>query len=102
MNDLILDTERVFVLYIIQEGVAVVDSKYTQAFYNIGPLKATPKSSTYHDLARWTGIGLESPPCQDFGLNNPRFSIYTKSYNTTAQRAAYDVWAAAIGGANSP
>lgn len=80
----------------------VVDSRYTQPFYDIGPLKATPVSGTYRDLAAWTGIALDSPPCQDFGFNNPRFPIYTKSYNITAQRAAYDVWAAAIGGADSP
>lgn len=79
-----------------------MDTKYTKPFHDIGALKSTPQSGTYHDLAAWTGIALESPPCQDFGFNNPRFPIYTKAYNTTAQKKAYELYASAIGGADSP
>lgn len=89
-------------MYIIQEGVKTVDPRYTKAFHDLGPLKATPQSGTYNDLAGWVGIANDSPPCQDFGLNNPRFPIYTKSYNTTAQKKAYEVYASAVGGANNP
>jgi len=89
-------------MYIIQEGVTVVDQKYTKPFYDIGPLVSTPQSGTYKDLAAWTGIALESPPCQDFGFNNPRFPIYFKQYNIAAQRKAYDVYSAAISGADNP
>jgi hypothetical protein len=89
-------------MYIIQEGVTQVDAKYTDPFHDLGPLVVKPQSGTYNDLAAWTGIALESPPCQDFGFNNPRFPIYTKSYNTTAQRKAYDLYAAAISGSNNP
>lgn len=89
-------------MYIIQEGVDAVDSKYTKPFHDLEPLAITPQSGTYKDLGAWTGIALDSPPCQDFGFNNPRFPIYTKSYNTTAQRKAYDMYASAIGGADSP
>lgn len=89
-------------MYIIQEGVTVVESRYTKPFHDLEPLKATPQSGTYHDLAAWTGIALDSPPCQDFGFNNPRFPIYTKSYNTTAQKKAYELYASAISGADSP
>jgi hypothetical protein len=89
-------------MYIIQEGVNTVDAKYTKPFHNLGPLTSKAQSGTYKDLAAWTGIALESPPCQDFGFNNPRFPIYTKSYNTTAQKKAYEAYAAAVGGAASP
>jgi hypothetical protein len=89
-------------MYIIQEGVTAVDSKYTKPFHDLNPLVITPQSGTYKDLAAWTGIALASPPCQDFGFNNPRFPIYIKSYNTTAMRKAYDVYAAAISGADNP
>lgn len=89
-------------MYIIQEGVDIVDPKYTQPFHDLGPLTSTAQSGTYKDLAAWTGIALASPPCQDFGFNNPRFPIYTKSYNTTAQKKAYEVYAQAISGADNP
>jgi hypothetical protein len=89
-------------MYIVQEGVKTVDSRYTKPFHDLEPLTVTPKSGTYNDLAAWTGIALDSPPCQDFGFNNPRFPIYTKSYNVTAQRKAYDVYTSAISGSDSP
>jgi hypothetical protein len=88
-------------MYIIQEGVTAVNPKYTTAFHGTGPLVATPQSGTYKDLANWTGIALESPPCQDFGFNNPRFPIYTSTYNITAQRKAYNLYASAISGAHN-
>jgi hypothetical protein len=94
--------QPVVIWYILQEGVDAVDSKYTKALHDLGPLVVTPQSGTYRDLAAWTGIALASPPCQDFGFNNPRFPIYTKTYNVTAQRKAYDVYAAAISGADNP
>lgn len=89
-------------MYIIQEGVDVVDSKYTKPFHDLKPLVISPEAGTYQDLAGWTGIALASPPCQDVGFNSPRFPIYTKSYNITAQRKAYDLYASAISGTNSP
>ncbi|XPS73272.1 hypothetical protein M3J09_005422 [Ascochyta lentis] len=102
-NDASLDADKpVIIMYIIQEGVTAVESRYTKPFHDLGPLKATPQAGTYHDLGAWTGIALDSPPCQDFGFNNPRFPIYTKSYNTTAQKKAYELYASAISGADSP
>ena len=89
-------------MYIIQEGVDAVDAKYTKPFHDLAPLVIVPKSGTYLDLANWTGIALASPPCQDFGFNNPRFPIYTKSYNTTAQKKAYDLFAASVSGTDNP
>lgn len=90
------------IMYILQEGVDAVDPAYTKPFHDLEPLKITPQSGDYRDLAAWTGIALASPPCQDFGFNNPRFPIYLPSYNVTAMRAAYDVYAAAIRGADNP
>lgn len=88
-------------MYIIQEGVDKVDAKYTKPFHDLRPLVIKPQSGTYKDLASWTRIALDSPPYQDFGFNNPRFPIYTKAYNTTAQKKAYELYAAAIAGAES-
>ncbi|OAL03619.1 FAD-binding domain-containing protein [Phaeosphaeriaceae sp. SRC1lsM3a] len=103
LNDASLDAEKpVILMYIIQEGVDSVDSKYTKPFHDLSPLAIKPETGTYQDLAAWTGIALDSPPCQDFGFNNPRFPIYTKSYNVTAQRKAYDLYASAISGADNP
>ncbi|KAF2276857.1 FAD-binding domain-containing protein [Westerdykella ornata] len=103
LNDASLDPEKpVIVMYILQEGVNTVDPKYTKPFHDIGPLAVSPKSGTYRDLAAWTGIALDSPPCQDFGFNNPRFPIYTKSYNVTAQKKAYELYKTAVSGASNP
>lgn len=96
------EPQPVIVVYTMQEGVDVVDPIYTKPFTDLGPLATNPRSGTYRDLGAWTNIALDSPPCQDFGFNNPRFPIYTKSYNATAQRIAYDLYASAISGANNP
>ncbi|CAI6336693.1 unnamed protein product [Periconia digitata] len=103
LNDDTLDPENpVIIMYIIQEGVDVVDSKYTQPFADIGPLVNNPQSGTYKDLAAWTNIAMDSPPCQDLGTNNPRFPIYTKAYNVSTQKTVYDAYATAIKGKDSP
>ncbi|KAF2445831.1 FAD-binding domain-containing protein [Karstenula rhodostoma CBS 690.94] len=103
LNDATLDADKpVIVVYTMQEGVDAVDSVYTQPFKDIGPLAVTPEAGTYRDLGAWTNIALDSPPCQDFGFNNPRFPIYIKNYNGTALRAAYDLYASAISGADNP
>lgn len=72
-----------------------MEAVYTQPFHDIGPASAEPASGTYRDLAAWTGIDLAAPPCQKAGLANPRFPIYLPSYNATAQRQAYDLFASA-------
>ncbi|KAF3030379.1 hypothetical protein E8E12_000586 [Didymella heteroderae] len=103
LNDATLDAEKpVIVVYTMQEGVDAVDSAYTKPFHDLDPLAVTPQSGTYRDLGAWTNIALDSPPCQDFGFNNPRFPIYVKSYNATAQRIAYDLYASKISGADNP
>ncbi|KAI8951699.1 putative FAD-dependent oxygenase [Xylaria longipes] len=92
----------VILFYIIQEGVTAVDPVYTSPFHDIGPISSEAMSGTYRDLAAWTEIAVDSPPCQKAGLANPRFPIYLLEYNVTAQREAYDAFAANIGGADSP
>lgn len=87
--------------YVIQEGVTAVDSIYTQPFYDIGPLSAEPQSGTYKDLAAWTGIALDSPPCQNVGLANPRFPIYLQEYNVAAQSSAYTLFANSVRGSSA-
>ncbi|KAL4876409.1 hypothetical protein BJY04DRAFT_231588 [Aspergillus karnatakaensis] len=90
----------VILFYIIQQGVTAADSAYTKIFHEIGPLSIEPKAGTYLDLAGWTGIANDSPPCQKAGLNNPRFPIYLHEYNPLALRTAYNIYAAAIGGSS--
>ncbi|KAI0446132.1 putative FAD-dependent oxygenase [Xylaria telfairii] len=102
LNMVDIDQDKpVILFYIIQEGVTVVDPVYTSPFHDIGPISSEPMSGSYRDLAAWTGIAVDSPPCQKAGLANPRFPIYLREHNVTAQREAYDVFAANVGGADS-
>ncbi|TDZ67831.1 FAD-linked oxidoreductase chyH [Colletotrichum trifolii] len=103
LNNPDADPENPIILFwIIQEGVTVVDAAYTQPFHDLGPLSAEPTAGTYLDLAAWTGIALDSIPCQKAGLNNPRFPIYVESYSIEAQRKAYDLFASSIRNSTSP
>lgn len=87
----------VIVFYILQEGVTAVDSTYTKPFHDIGPISIEPDTGTYRDLAAWTQVDTSAPPCQKDGFAHPRFPIYLESYDPAAQRAAYDLFAAAAG-----
>ena len=84
------------------QGVTAVEPKYTTSFHDIGPLTISRRSSTYLDSANWTGIAIESLPYQDFGFNNPKIPIYTSTYNISARRKAYDLFASVISGADNP
>jgi hypothetical protein len=75
--------------------VDTVDTAYTQPFLDLEPLSNTSTSGTYLDLGAWTGISLTDGPCSKTGNANPRFPIYLKSYNTTAQAQVYDLFAEA-------
>jgi hypothetical protein len=89
-------------MYLIQQGVEVVNAAYTQPFLNLGPISTQALSGTYRDLATWTGISLGTTPCQKTGNANPRFPIYLKSYNTTAQGQVYDIFKQATTNASTP
>jgi hypothetical protein len=89
-------------MYLIQQGVEAVDAAYTQPFLNLGPITTQALSGTYRDLATWTGISLDATPCQKTGNANPRFPIYLKSYNTTAQSLVYDLFRQATTNASTP
>ncbi|KAK4129230.1 FAD-binding domain-containing protein [Parathielavia appendiculata] len=94
-------TGPVIEMYIIQEGVSVVDPAYTQPFRNLGPISVTPRNGTYRDMSSWVGISLDSPPCQNAGLANPRFPIYLEAYNPAAMQQVYSAFASATN-ASSP
>jgi hypothetical protein len=81
--------------------VDVVDPVYTQPFHDIGPLSEEPIGGSYTDLASWTGISLDAPPCQKAGLVNPRFPNYLQSYNIPAQKQAYAQFASAVSGTSA-
>lgn len=59
-----------------------------------------PISGTYNDLANWTGIALDSPPCQKFGTANPRFPLYLQNYNIPAMEQAYKLYADNVRGSS--
>ncbi|KOS42114.1 hypothetical protein ACN38_g7039 [Penicillium nordicum] len=102
MNNPDIDaTNPVIVFYIIQEGVKTVDSIYTKPFHDLGPLSIVPQAGTYQDLAAWTSVALDSPPCQITGYANPRFPIYLQSYDIAAQKKAWDTYAPAISGSSA-
>ncbi|PGH06143.1 hypothetical protein GX51_02531 [Blastomyces parvus] len=85
----------VIAMYLIQEGVDTINPEYAKPFHDLGPITKQPASGTYLDLAKWTGISLSDTPCQITGNANPRFPIYLKSYNPSAQRRVYDLFAEA-------
>ncbi|OTA53972.1 hypothetical protein K449DRAFT_339183 [Hypoxylon sp. EC38] len=88
----------IILFYIIQEGATAVNPAYTKPFHDIGPISIEVESGDYRDLARWTQVALDSPPCQKTGLANPRFPAYIKEYNVSAQKLAYDTFAAEVSG----
>ncbi|KAH8585523.1 FAD binding domain-containing protein [Bisporella sp. PMI_857] len=92
----------VIAMYLIQEGVDTVNAAYTQPFLDLGPIITQASSGSYRDLAKWTGISLNDTPCQKTGNANPRFPIYLKSYNTTAQGLVYELFRQATTNASSP
>lgn len=91
----------VILFWIIQEGVTAVDSALTRPFHDLQPLDIIPDHGDLRSLAGWTGISADAPPCQKAGLSNPRFPLYLPEFNATAQREAFDVFAAGTHGAAS-
>jgi hypothetical protein len=79
--------------YILQEGVTVVDSEYTDPFLALGSISTDAAGGSYTDLPEWTGNADDSPPCQKSGLVNTRFPIDLQTYNIAAQRQVYDLFA---------
>ncbi|KAI1361510.1 FAD binding domain protein [Xylaria arbuscula] len=91
-----LDPDKPLIMFfVLQEGVSVVESIYTQPFIDIGPLLTDAAGGSYKDIPVWTGLGNDSPVCQKSGLVNIRFPIDLQVYNVQAQRKAYDLFASA-------
>ncbi|KAG9232703.1 hypothetical protein BJ875DRAFT_513893 [Amylocarpus encephaloides] len=86
---------------LIFKGVTV-DAAHTAPFKKIGPIATQALNGTYLDLAKWTGISLADVPCQKTGNANPRFPIYLKLYNATAQKPVYDLFRQATTNASTP
>ena len=90
--------QPIIIFYLIQEGVKSVDRALSKPLRDLGPLSVTPDSGNYLDLAAWTGISLEQPPCQKADIANPRFPIYLQTFDIPTIKKAYDVYANAIKG----
>ncbi|KAI8155937.1 FAD-linked oxidoreductase [Colletotrichum sp. SAR 10_70] len=92
-----LDAEKPIVqVLLMQEGVTTVDPAYTAPFHALGPLSNSSESGVYTDLAKFVGVRTTDGPCLKTGANNPRFPIYLETYNTTAQKLAFDFFANSI------
>lgn len=86
----------VIIVYLLQEGVKAVNAKYSAALKSLGPVRVENTPGTYTDLAAWTRVSMDDPPCQKLDSNNIRFPLYLESYNITAVRKVYDMFAAAL------
>ncbi|KAI3332370.1 FAD-binding domain-containing protein [Xylariaceae sp. AK1471] len=86
-------TKPLIILYVLQEGVKAVDSAYTEPFHNLRPIITAAASGSYIDLPSWVGSTNTSPPCQKAGLVNILFPIDLQSYDLSAQRKVYDLFA---------
>ncbi|KAI0404550.1 hypothetical protein F4802DRAFT_566389 [Xylaria palmicola] len=86
-------TKPLVALYLLQEGATAVDSAYMAPFQDIGPVFTNSLEGSYTDIPTWIGQSNDSPPCQKAGLVNIRFPIDLESYNATAQRLAYELFA---------
>ncbi|KNG82581.1 FAD binding domain-containing protein [Aspergillus nomiae NRRL 13137] len=101
VNDPAADaTNPVIQVIIIQEGVQAVDTVYTAPFHSMDPISIEPHSGSYTDLAEWVGVTTTSGPCEKNGAMNPRFPSYLETYNATAQKQAYEVFAEAVRGSS--
>ncbi|KAJ3489362.1 hypothetical protein NLG97_g6013 [Lecanicillium saksenae] len=94
-----IDAEKpVVIVYLLQEGVKVVDAKHSAALKNLGPVSVENTPGTYLDLAAWTMISMDDIPCQKLGVNNLRFPLYLDAYNVSAVRKVYDMFAEGLRG----
>lgn len=84
------------VVFLLQEGTRVVDSKYSAALKKIGPVSVENTAGTYLDLAGWTLISMADEPCQKIDVGNLRFPLYLDTYDVGAVRKAYDMFAATL------
>ncbi|KAI0412992.1 hypothetical protein F5X98DRAFT_391328 [Xylaria grammica] len=86
-------TKPLVAFYLLQEGVTEVDSAYMTPFEDLGPVFTNSLGGSYTDIPTWIGESNDSPPCQKAGFVNIRFPIDLESYNATAQRLAYELFA---------
>lgn len=84
----------------MQEGVKAVDSAYTAPFLSLEPLAVETHNGTYIDVAKWVGTTETDGPCQKNGASNPRFPLYLETYNLTAQKKAFELFAENVGGSS--
>ena len=47
-------------------------------------------TGSFKDIAKWTDMATDSPPCQKAGLSHIRFPVDLQQYNPIAQRDAFD------------
>lgn len=88
-----LTRQPVIAMFVAQEGVESVDSRYTDPFLELKPLDVSSGSGTYLDMPRWAQIDMDAVPCQKSGNANLRFPIDIDVYNPAAVHKMYNRFA---------
>ncbi|CEJ91818.1 hypothetical protein VHEMI07507 [[Torrubiella] hemipterigena] len=88
-----LSEKPVIMMFILQEGVSSIDTRYIDPFLELQPLNVVHESGTYGDLARWAQIDMDGAPCRKSGAANIRHPIYLEAYNPAAVRKMYNRFA---------
>jgi hypothetical protein len=82
----------VIVFNIFYQGVDVVPSHYTAPLLAIGPVVTKANETDYPGLTLIDGTDIDNAVCTQHDAVNMMFPISIKSYNISAQRAAFDAY----------
>lgn len=82
--------QSIVVFVIIQEGVKAVHPKWPKPFHDLNPIMHQSGTGSYTDLPKWIMANKESDACKKFGDVNARFPLDLRTFNTQAQREAFN------------
>ena len=86
------DQQAVIVFNIFYQGADAVPSEYTAPLLAIGPAVVAANVTDYPGLTTIDGTTIDDAVCTQHDAVNMMFPISFKSYNVTAQRAAFDAF----------
>ncbi|KAH8429542.1 FAD-binding oxidoreductase [Aspergillus melleus] len=90
-----MDPENpVIALFLFQQGKSAVESVYTKPLRDLDPIVVSSGSGTYKEIPSWASTSRDSPACQKAKISSVCFPLNLRSYDTQAQRAAFDAFAA--------
>ncbi|KAI0126049.1 hypothetical protein BJ170DRAFT_725845 [Xylariales sp. AK1849] len=76
--------------YLIFGGTEEAASRYLSQLSALGPVSGSVVLAASPELPSLTQNGLNDIACQDIGYSALRFPVSVKTYNVTAQQAAFD------------